>query len=76
MAGAGRCGTWARSGAVVSAALASMCCILPLSLGAIGLSTTAVAVFFEPLRPWFLALAALLLGLGFYFALRRPARNS
>ena len=49
-----------------------MCCILPLGFGAIGLSTTAVAVFFEPLRPWFLALAALLLGLGFYFALRRP----
>jgi copper chaperone CopZ len=49
-----------------------MCCILPLGLGALGLSTTVVAAFFEPLRPWFLALAALLLGSGFYFAFRSP----
>jgi copper chaperone CopZ len=49
-----------------------MCCILPFGLGAVGLSTTVVAAFFEPLRPWFLALAALLLGVGFFFALRRP----
>ncbi len=70
MAGSG--GAWARGGAVVSAALASMCCILPLGLGALGLSTTVVAAFFEPLRPWFLALAALLLGSGFYFAFRSP----
>jgi mercuric ion transport protein len=63
---------WARGGAVLSAALASMCCILPLGLGLLGLSTTAVAAFFEPLRPWFLMLAALLLGVGFYFAFRAP----
>lgn len=64
--------TWARAGALVSAALASMCCILPLGLGVAGLSTTAIAAFFEPLRPWFLALTGLLLSIGFYFALRRP----
>ncbi|MBW2292662.1 MAG: cation transporter [Deltaproteobacteria bacterium] len=63
---------WARAGAVISAALASMCCILPLGLGALGISTTLVAAFFEPLRPWFLALAAALVALGFYFALRTP----
>ena len=68
-------GTWARGGAVVSAALASMCCILPLSFGALGLSTTVVAAFFETLRPWFPTLATLLLGVGIYFALRRPARG-
>jgi copper chaperone CopZ len=50
-----------------------MCCILPLGLGALGLSTTVVAAFFEPLRPWFLALAAALLGTGVYFSLRTPA---
>lgn len=64
--------TWARGGAVVSAALASMCCILPLGLGVLGLSTTLVAAFFEPLRPWFLTLAALLLGIGYYFEFRSP----
>ena len=63
-------GAWARGGAVLSAALASVCCILPLGLGVLGLSTTAVAAFFEPLRPWFLALAALLLGVGFLFRLQ------
>jgi len=68
-------GAWARGGAVVSAALASMCCILPLGLGVLGLSTTAVAAFFEPLRPWFLTLAALLLAVGFYFAFRAPAEG-
>ena len=68
-------GTWTRAGAVVSAALASMCCILPLGLGALGLSTTVVAAFFEPLRPWFLALAGALLGLGLYFALRTTGRR-
>ena len=36
-------GSWARGGAVVSAALASMCCILPLGFGVLGLSTTVVA---------------------------------
>jgi copper chaperone CopZ len=68
-------GSWARGGAVVSAALASMCCILPLGFGVLGLSTTVVAAFFENLRPWFLTLAALLLGVGFYFALRRPVEG-
>lgn len=68
-------GTWARGGAVVSAALASMCCLLPLALGGLGLSMTAVATFFEPLRPWFLAIAALLLAIGFYFVLRAPAEG-
>lgn len=63
---------WARAGALISAALASMCCILPLGLGALGVSTTLVAAFFETLRPWFLALAAALVALGFYFALRTP----
>lgn len=72
---AGRRGAWARGGAVVSAALASMCCILPLGLGALGLSTTLAAAFFEPLRPGFLALAALLLSIGFYFAFRRPLQG-
>ncbi len=58
--------------AVFSAALASMCCILPLSLGVVGLSGAALSAFFEPLRPYLLALAATLLGLAYYFAFRAP----
>lgn len=65
-------GGWIRETAVVSAAMASICCILPLGLATLGLSTTLVAAFFAPLRPWFLALAAAQLALGFYFALRTP----
>lgn len=60
-------------GAVASAALASMCCILPVGLGAVGLSGAVLSAFFEPLRPYFLALSAVLLIVGFYFAFRRPA---
>lgn len=57
------------AGAVASAALASMCCIAPVGLGALGLSGAALSAFFEPLRPYLLSLAAGLLGLGFYFTL-------
>ena len=39
----------AGAGAVFSAALASMCCILPVRLGAIGLSGAVLSAFFEPL---------------------------
>ena len=60
----------AGAGAVVAAALASMCCILPLGLGAIGLSGAVASAFFERLRPYFLAAAGTLLVLGFYFAFR------
>ena len=60
------------TGAVVAAALASMCCILPLGLGAIGLSGAMASASFEPLRPYFLTLSAALLALGFYFSFRAP----
>lgn len=70
-----RKGAWARGGAIASAALASMCCILPLAFGALGFSTTVVAAFFVPLRPWFLTLAVVLLSAGFYFAFVRPAEG-
>ncbi len=62
----------AGAGAVLAAALASMCCILPLGLGALGLSGAVLSAFFEPLRPYFLTLAGVLLALGFYFSFRSP----
>lgn len=76
MGGDDRSGAWARMGAVGSAALASMCCILPLGLGVLGISSSVVAAFFVPLRPFFLGLAASLLVLGIYFAFRRPAEGA
>lgn len=65
----------AGAGAVVSAALASMCCILPVGLGAVGLSGAVLSAFFDPLRPYFLVLSAVLLCVGFFFAVRRPAEG-
>ncbi len=63
------------AGAVIAAAVASMCCILPAGLGAIGLSGVVVSAFFEPLRPYFLVLSGVLLAVGFYFSFRRPAEG-
>ncbi len=58
-------------GALVAAFLASLCCLGPLLLGGLGLGTVLVATF-APLRPYFLALSAILLGVGFYFVYRKP----
>jgi copper chaperone CopZ len=71
----GLSGYTAGIGAVASAAFASMCCILPVGLGAVGLSGAVLSGFFEPLRPYFLILSALLLTVGFYFAFRKPAEG-
>lgn len=59
-------------GSAVTALVASLCCLGPLLLGGIGLGF-ALAASFELLRPYFLAVTGLLLGLGFYLAYRKPA---
>ncbi len=58
-------------GSVVAAFVASLCCLGPLLLGGLGLGTVLVATF-APLRPYFLALSAILLAVGFYFVYRKP----
>ncbi len=58
-------------GSTLAALLASACCLGPLLLGGVGLGT-AVVVTFALLRPYFLALSAVLLAAGFYFVYRRP----
>jgi len=50
---------------------ASLCCLGPLVLGGLGFGAVLVSTF-APLRPYFLALSGALLGLGFYFAYRKP----
>ncbi len=59
-------------GSTVAAFLASLCCLGPLVLGGAGAGAVLVSTF-APLRPYFLALSAVLLAAGFYFAYRRPA---
>lgn len=62
---------WFASGSVAAAVVASACCWLPLGLAAAGLSAGGVAGVFERTRPYFLALTALFLAAGFFFAYRR-----
>lgn len=66
---------WAAGGAIVAASLASACCILPVVFGALGISALGVAAAFEPLRPYFVAAAAIMLAVGFYYAYFRRARS-
>jgi len=59
-------------GAIGAAIFASVCCIGPVLLAGFGVGAVAGAQKFAPLRPIFLAVTAVLLGLGFYFAYRKP----
>lgn len=58
-------------GSTVAAFVASLCCLGPLVLGGVGLGAVLMATF-TPLRPYFLAVSAMLLALGFYFVYRKP----
>lgn len=55
----------------LAAFVASLCCLGPLVLGGVGLGAVLVATF-TPLRPYFLAVSAVLLVLGFYFVYHKP----
>lgn len=69
-----RAGILAAGASVFSAAIASACCWLPLALVSFGASAAGLLAAFEEVRPFFLALAPVLLGIGFYFAyFRREA---
>ena len=61
-----RAGLWVTIGSVLSAALASACCWLPLLLIAFGVSASGVSAAFAEGRPLFLGIAVVLLGSGFY----------
>lgn len=58
--------TFSTFGAVGSAFAASLCCTGPLLYVGLGVGGAGLASAMEPLRPWFLGLTAVLLGLGFY----------
>lgn len=76
--------TAASAGGLVTALLASVCCIGPLIFAALGVGMGATgflagtAGFLKallPYRPWFIGVTVLLLGTGFYLAYRRPAQR-
>lgn len=66
-----RAGALAAAGALGAAVVASACCWLPLLLIAFGASAGGLGVVFETTRPYFLAVAAVLLAGGFYYAYLR-----
>lgn len=56
---------------IVSAVLASLCCIGPLVAVGLGLGAFGAATLFESMRPYLLLLTAAILGAGFYLAYRK-----
>ncbi|MCL4743719.1 MAG: cation transporter [Phycisphaerales bacterium] len=63
-----RAGFAAIGGSVVTAALSSACCWLPLLLLAFGASSAGASALFDRWRGVFIAVAIVMLGLGFYSA--------
>ncbi len=60
------------AGAVASSLLASVCCIGPLVLAALGIGGAGLLVRFEVYRPIFTVATFALLGAGFWLAYRKP----
>jgi len=57
---------------ILSAFIASLCCVGPLVFALLGIGGAGLLVKFEPYRPYFIALTVALLGMGFYFTYRKP----
>jgi mercuric ion transport protein len=60
-------------GAILSAFLASACCLGPLIFAVLGIGGAGLL---EPYRPYFAGLTLGLLGLGFYFTYRAPRTSA
>ena len=65
---------WSLTGAVAAAIAASVCCVGPLVLVALGIGGAWISklTVLEPLRPLFIVMTLGFLALGFYRAYRRP----
>jgi mercuric ion transport protein len=59
------------TGAVVSAIVASLCCIGPVAVALIGAGSIGAFAVFVSYRPYLIGLTAILLGLAFYLTYRR-----
>jgi mercuric ion transport protein len=58
-------------GSVVSAIVASLCCIGPVVAVLLGIGSIGVFTAFEAYRPYFIGATAVLLGLAFYLSYRK-----
>ena len=54
------------SATLLSAAAASLCCILPLAVALLGVGSAAFGAWLQPWRPLFLGVAVVFLGIAFY----------
>ena len=59
------------AGSVLTAIVASVCCIGPALLALVGVGSLGAFGALESYRPYFIALTAVLLGLAFYFTYRK-----
>ncbi len=57
---------------LIAGIAASLCCILPIVFALAGAGIVGASAFFAAWRPYLLGTTFLLLGLGFYFAYRKP----
>ena len=64
---------WLGAGAVLAAAAASVCCVLPVTVALAGVGSAAFGSLFEPYRPLMIGLTLLFLGFAFYRAYRSQA---
>ncbi len=60
------------AGAIVAGFLASACCIGPLVLVFLGISSAGALVALEPYRPYFMILTLVFLSGAFYVTCRKP----
>jgi mercuric ion transport protein len=70
-----RSGRWsfaASVSSIISAFIASICCVGPLVFALLGLGGAGLLVKLEPYRPYLIAVTIALLGTGFYFTYRKP----
>lgn len=64
---------WLGAGALLAAAGASVCCVLPVVVAFAGVGSAAFGAMFEPYRPFMIGATVLLLGFAFYQAYRPAA---
>lgn len=62
----------ASASSIISAFIASACCVGPLVFALLGLGGAGLLVKFEPYRPYFIAVTFALLSAGFYLTYRKP----
>jgi mercuric ion transport protein len=62
----------ASASSIISAFIASLCCVGPLVFALLGIGGAGLLVKFEPFRPYFMVVTFALLWTGFYFTYRKP----